>query len=150
MNVKWLFYAVCCLLLMSCQPEPDPIDFGEDQGVYCKMTIADPRYGAELVTDKGKVYKFDAVECMVNYLEEEAPSEREHAYVLAIAADTPGELHSVEEMYFLRSPEMPSPMGANLTGFSTREAAEAAREQHGGEILSWEEVKAYVRQRESI
>jgi len=150
MKMKWLFYALLCVPLLGCRPEPKSIDFGEDQGVYCKMTIADPRYGAELVTDKGKVYKFDAVECMINFLQEEASAEREYAYVLAIAADTPGELHPVEEMYFLRSPEMPSPMGADLTGFSTREAAEAAREEHGGEILSWEEVKAYVRQRESI
>ena len=30
------------------------------------MTIVDPRYGAELVTTKGKVYKYDAVECLIN------------------------------------------------------------------------------------
>ena len=129
----------------SCRPEPEPIRFGEDQGVYCKMMISDPQYGGELVTEKGKVFKFDAVECMVNYMQEK--TDTEYAYKLAIAADTPGELHPVENMYFLVSPELPSPMGANLTGFSSRETAEAARAVHGGKLLRWEEVKDYIKKR---
>ncbi len=32
------------------------------------MTISDVRFGAELVTKKGKVYKFDDVHCILAYL----------------------------------------------------------------------------------
>lgn len=142
-------YRLCCFLLLflllGCRPAPAPIDFGEDEGAYCRMIITDPRYGAELVTAKGKVYKFDAVECMVNYLRE-APEGVEYAYQLAVAADTPGELHPVDDLTFLRSAAMPSPMGADLTAFRTREAAKAALEAHGGELLRWQEVVAYVPQ----
>lgn len=147
MKEKWLLLSFL-LLLTACQVEPEPINFGEDQGAYCRMTIVNTRYGGELVTEKGKVYKFDAVECMVNYLREN-PGE-EYAYRLAIAADTPGELHPVKEMFFLQSHQLPSPMGANVTGFSTREAAESAQSEYGGDIFSWQEVQELIGQREDI
>ena len=34
------------------------------------MTIVDKLHAAEIVTKKGKVYKFDATECMINYIDE--------------------------------------------------------------------------------
>lgn len=134
--------------LFACRPEPEPIQFGEDEGAYCKMMIVDPQYGAELVTEKGKVFKFDAIECMVRYIQENEDAQTDYAYKMAIAADTPGQLHPVEEMYFLVSPNRPSPMGANLTGFSTREAAEAAREEYGGRLLDWKGVVNYIKERQ--
>ena len=33
------------------------------------MTIVDNKHSAELVTTKGKVYKFDAIECMIRHLQ---------------------------------------------------------------------------------
>ena len=56
------------LALMACTPEKQPIHYGQDDCSYCKMTIVDQRYGAEALTKTGKVYKYDAVECMVNDL----------------------------------------------------------------------------------
>src|SRR5690606_30570495 len=70
--------AACLLLLFTaCKPEAQAIDYGFDSCTHCKMTIADNRYGAELVTQKGKVYKFDAVECLTAY--EESDSEEDYA-----------------------------------------------------------------------
>jgi len=128
-------------LFTACSPEPKPIQFGEDQCVYCKMTIVDQKYGAELVNDKGKVFPFDATECMVNYLRESPKQEKDHAYVLAVAFDTPKKLHPVDELTFLISPQLPSPMGANLSAFKSRERADAAQEEYSGALLDWEEVK---------
>jgi copper chaperone NosL len=66
---NWAFIAF--FILLGCQPTgPDPIAFGKDQCHYCRMTIAEPNYGAELITEKGRVYKYDAAECMVNQLKE--------------------------------------------------------------------------------
>lgn len=31
------------------------------------MTISDGRFGAELITKKGRVYKFDDLRCLINY-----------------------------------------------------------------------------------
>ena len=58
------------LLFAACSPQPRPIEYGTDLCDFCRMTIVDKQHAAELVTDKGRVYKFDAIECMVNYLEQ--------------------------------------------------------------------------------
>ncbi len=31
------------------------------------MLITDNKYGAELITTKGKIYKFDSMECLVEF-----------------------------------------------------------------------------------
>ena len=56
--------------MASCSTGPEPIAYGHDGCAYCEMTIMDQRYGTELVTDKGKIFKFDSVECLVRYLKE--------------------------------------------------------------------------------
>jgi len=57
-----------CCLLTACSHEPDPIRYGKDACAHCKMTIMDKRFSAELITAKGKVFKFDAAECMAGFL----------------------------------------------------------------------------------
>lgn len=138
------------LLLSACSTEPEPISFGKDQCVYCKMAIVDQQYGAELVTGKGKVYKFDAVECLVDYQEETPAPEGGYAHVLAIGYDTPGELHPVAEMHFLISPEIRSPMGANLAAFAERAGLDEMRASYNGEVYEWEGLKGYLRGKEWV
>ncbi len=75
-------------LIAGCSTEPEPIRFGEDKCAYCQMMIAEPNYGAELVTEKGRVYKFDAVECLVNY---QAEHPKDYAHQLVTPFDAPKE-----------------------------------------------------------
>jgi len=57
------------LLFAGCRPKgPVAIEYGQDICAFCKMIIADPRFGAEVITKTGKVYKFDSVECMVAHI----------------------------------------------------------------------------------
>ena len=52
-------------MLSSCgKNNPDPLVLNKDQCESCKMTYADIRFGAECITSKGKVYKFDDLSCM--------------------------------------------------------------------------------------
>ncbi len=56
------------LLAAGClAPVPRRIAYGQESCAYCRMTVGDPRFGSELVTRKGRVYTFDAVECMASY-----------------------------------------------------------------------------------
>ena len=45
------------------------------------MTIVDKVHAAEIVTQKGKVYKFDATECMINFMDEFDTSEIAYVFI---------------------------------------------------------------------
>lgn len=110
------------------------------------MTIVDPQFAAELVTDKGKVYKFDAVECMVQY--QQAATEKQFALLLVNDYRYGGTLEPAEACTYLMSPDLPSPMGANLSAFSDRAAAGEYLQQKGGKLYSWEDLVAYFEEKQ--
>ncbi|WP_162416016.1 nitrous oxide reductase accessory protein NosL [Cyclobacterium roseum] len=131
--LRSFFLHGCVLLIQSCSVSPEPIKFGEDHCAHCKMKIMDPRFGGELVTTKGRIYKFDAVECLVPYLQENASMEFGHT--LAIAYDEPKKLVDVRELSFEIDSSYRSPMGGNLAAFRQSQNA------MGNELISWEELK---------
>src|SRR6185436_10723719 len=53
--------------LLSCNVKPEPLTMGKDACYTCKMTLMDNKFGAEIVTKKGKIYKFDDLNCMINF-----------------------------------------------------------------------------------
>ncbi len=99
------------------------------------MTIVDQQHGAEVVTQKGRVYKFDAIECMVNYVDENADTD--FAYLLVNTFDEPGDLVDAAKAHYLISEAIPSPMGAFLSAFTTQQKAVAMAEERGGETYDW-------------
>jgi len=131
----------------GCIPEPAPILYGEDQCIYCKMIISEQGYGAELVTQKGKVYKFDTIECLTAYiLKERIEPERIHS-MWAVNFNGTDTLLDVNKSIFLHSDRLHSPMGLNLSAFSTRGDAEDMRQKYGGQLLSWQEVQEFVKEK---
>ncbi len=135
--------AVLSLGMGACQRGPRPIDYGSDACHFCRMTIVDRQHGAEIVTDKGKVFKFDAVECMVNSIEEIGADNI--AMYLCNTYYSPGELIDATSANFLVSDKLQSPMGANLTAFSSPEEVARAVENHGGEIYTWTSLLSYLK-----
>lgn len=126
-------------LATSCSQQPEEIAYGTDQCEYCRMTIVDKIHGAEIVNDKGKAFKYDAVECMVNDLEDfdsGTPS-----LFLVNHHDQPTQLIDATEAHYLVSKNLPSPMGAFLTAFPSKEAALSGLKKHGGELKTWEELR---------
>ena len=82
------------------------------------MTISDPKFGAELVTPKGRILKYDAAECLIDDI---AEKNHEYAFLLVVPFDRPKELMDVDSVHFVFSPLINSPMGANLGAFATRD-----------------------------
>ena len=124
------------LLLVSCEVSPKPIDYGSDGCHFCSMTIVDRQHAAEIVTKKGKAYKFDAVECMMNHLKDIDIN----TVGLFLVNDylTPGELIDAKESTFLISKAIPSPMGEYLSAFRSRDVAEQIEAENKGELYSWD------------
>ena len=130
-------FLLSLLWLAACQSGPEPIAYGTDNCQHCKMTISDNRYGAELVTQKGKVYKFDSIECMAGFLNENEAGTSAKT-LLVTDYTTPGQLLEVNQAVFLQSEQMPSPMGMYLTAFSNNETASQFAAEKAGKLLTWE------------
>ena len=122
---------------------PRPIDYGRDECGYCRMTITDRRYGAEVVTTTGKVHEFDSIECLAAYyLQARAARTVRSAWVTDY--EHPGTLVPAADARYLRASGPGSPMGKGLTAFASDADAAALARRYGGEPMRWEEVLALV------
>ncbi len=131
------------LLFTSCQIRPKEINYGEDNCHYCSMTIVDRQHAAEMVTHKGKVYKFDAAECMINSLSEMDPESI--ALFLVTDYSEPEQLIDAKTATFIISPEIPSPMRANLSALQSKEKAISLQNSKQGSLYTWEEIQLYLK-----
>jgi len=130
------------LLMVSCSSGPKSIEYGKDECHRCKMTIMDNKHAAEMVTVKGKVYKFDAIECMIRYIASD--SDIEYSHKLITDYSNPGELVNAQQSTYLISENLPSPMGAFLTGFSSENDAQLKLDELGGNLYNWEGVQEVI------
>jgi copper chaperone NosL len=135
------------LITIGCQKEISPIDYGKDQCSHCKMTIVDKKYGAEIVTSKGKAYKFDAAECLIGYLTQNNLAESDLDKILVTDLSQPEKLIDAATATFLISSKLRSPMGENISSFADRKTAEKYRDQFGGEIYEWQSLKQFLSNR---
>jgi copper chaperone NosL len=135
--------SLALLVLAGCRPAPQPLRYGGDACAHCRMTVSDPRFGAELVGETGKTYPCDAVECLAAFVQAH-PEVAAHS-LWVTPSDAPGTLIPVEAAFFGRGPSVRSPMGAGLAAFSTGAARDAALAGEG-EALDWAGVLARVRE----
>jgi copper chaperone NosL len=104
------------------------------------MNISDIKFGAEVVTKKGKIHKYDAAECMMNALSLGNISMDDAGGYYVIDAANPKQLTNAVTAVYLISEKFPSPMGADLSAFSKRSDAESYQKQFGGELKSWDDL----------
>ncbi|TVZ27544.1 copper chaperone NosL [Gillisia sp. Hel_I_86] len=133
-----IYLVIVALLLISCEISPQPINYGNEACEFCRMTIVDKQHAGQLVNSKGKAYNFDAIECMINYTEENKGTS--HELYLINDFENPGVLINAKTATYLVSPQLPSPMGANLSGFASEGDAKRAKNQYGGELYNWEAI----------
>lgn len=130
-------------VLMSCGKKVEPIDYGEEICQYCSMTIVDEAHAAQLVTQKGKNYKFDSAECMIHFLEENK-NEPEMLHILTADYNHPGNLIDVTTSIFLISDNVSSPMAANIAVFKTDEEAKDVQKKLNGKLFNWIQIKEQI------
>ena len=132
-------FSTLCFSLISCSVGPKPIVYGTDGCHFCSMTIVDTQHAAQLVTKKGKNFKFDAIECMMNHLKEVDNSTIE--LFLVNDYDSPGDLIDATTATYIRCEEIPSPMGEFLSAFDTKSSADEIVAAKKGELFAWEGLK---------
>ncbi|WP_026452402.1 nitrous oxide reductase accessory protein NosL [Aequorivita capsosiphonis] len=132
------------LLFTACNVSPQEIQYGSDACHFCDMTIVDRQHASQLVTAKGKAYKYDAIECMVHSLQDEF-KDTEMAHYLVANFYQPGDLIEAEKASYLVSKQLQSPMGANLSAFLDKEAGRKAQEKFTGDVYTWKEIQDHLR-----
>jgi copper chaperone NosL len=133
--------SVLLLLLAACGARgPEPIALGVDGCDFCRMTISDARFGGEAVTSKGRVHKFDSIECLAGWART-APAGSVRA-LNVIDTQHPGTIVPADSAGFIKGGFMNSPMGRSIVGFASPKAAEEQRTMLGGTVLTWAGVLA--------
>lgn len=138
-KISMLVPAFLCFLL-ACSSGPRPVQYGQDTCVHCEMTIIDSRYGTEIVTEKGKVYTFDSIECLVEFFQNNLPEGESAKSIFLTPFDKPGNLFDAENGQVLYCLAMPSPMGKYLTAFDNPEKADSIRVMNGGKLFKWSDL----------
>ena len=142
-----VFVLVTIITLASCGSGPEPINYGHDDCEFCRMLITDNKYGAELVTDKGKIYKFDSIECMIEFSRVKNTLGDTNNKLLITDFNNPGNLVDARNSFYVKNDKFRSPMGLNVTAFIGEEQVQKFISENGGEKLSWVEVIELVKQR---
>lgn len=125
------------ILLTGCgRSKPVPIAAHEDECDYCHMRINDLRFAAEIIERGGLVRKFDAIECMIAYIQERKPKEY-RAYVMDYLGSG---FIEAEKAFYLISPNIPSPMGLDISAFRTKEDRDRLLKEKGGKPYTFQEL----------
>lgn len=122
------------ILLLGCKAEQRPIKYGLDHCAFCHMSISDQRYGTELVTQKGKVYTFDSVECLIDFRKE---NKQEVAMELLTSIYQPGKLLNASDLLVVRCKAIPSPMGRYLTAVENMDQAKELVGTQQADVVPW-------------
>lgn len=130
------------ILFVACSHQPEPIEFGKDECAHCSMRIMHPKFGSEIVTKKGKVYKFDSIECLLAEYGEKIKDQAEMLYAPDFMKDK--EFIDLRKAFILRSEQIKSPMALNLLAFKNRNAMLGIKNKYGGEEMSLRRAIEYV------
>lgn len=128
------------MTLVSCHTKPSPFEPGKDVCHFCKMSITDTRFGGELITKKGKIFKFDDLHCMISFLKAGSESDNSLSQKLTINFKKPNTFLEVDKAVFVISPELKSPMGSHTAGFETQAIATQFSKGKQAEITDWKNL----------
>ena len=129
------------ILLGACNTKPEPFQAGKDNCHFCKMGITDTRYGGELITKKGKIFKFDDLHCLALFLKNGGQESNNISKTLTVLFDQPNEFRETDKAWFIKDASFRSPMGSNTAGFSSAAIAEKMKAGKTTAIqLSWKEL----------
>ena len=128
------------MLLVSCSnAKPEALVVNKDQCEFCKMTVADIRFGAEAISSKGRIYKFDDLNCMIAFNKSNEKIKMNQLYVNDYQANN--QLIDATTAYYFVHETVKSPMGSNTAAFSNKEIAMNKAKAVSAEVISWNQLK---------
>lgn len=137
---KTVVAAIIMLSFQSCSTRPEPIKYGSNACDFCKMTIMDNKFANEWITDKGKIFKFDDVHCLLSF------RKTDKSKGAAFINDYNGkkELINANKLLLVKSDVLKAPMGGHIAAFVDRSSAEEFLKSNAGIVLSWQQLDEEV------
>ena len=135
--------AIASLLLVtstSCNTGPEPLKIGIDNCYFCKMTISDVRFGAELITQKGKIFKFDDTRCIISFIQTKAVTTGNVKNIYLTNYSGTHQLIDVNSALLLKADEFRSPMGGNVAAFNSRDSLAHIQKRFLGKPVNWNDL----------
>ena len=134
--------AAAALLLLttlgSCSnTEAQALKINKDRCNFCEMTISDGRFGAELITTKGRAYKFDDMICLLDFIKENKGEVAKY-YVNDYTQNN--KLIDATKAFFVESTTLRTPMRGNFAAFSSKEAAQKFADKVESFVMSWNDL----------
>ena len=127
------------LLFSSCSTKPEPVMYGRDNCSFCKMTITDKRFGGEIITKKGRPYKFDDAGCLVQFMKMAQLKQEEIAGVYFVDFTT-GKFIPQQSALLYSSEALKSPMNGNVCAFDNHDSLDKYSAQYSGTVTTWEHL----------
>jgi copper chaperone NosL len=134
--------ALLTIFFISCNTGPAPINYGKDNCTDCSMTIMDPKFASEIITKKGKVFKFDDTHCILHYIKSGMIRKEDIASTVFLDFNNPQNFLPAESAFFVLSQNLKSPMNGNTIAVATREMADKTAKETGGVVKTWNELSA--------
>jgi copper chaperone NosL len=118
---------------------PEPVKLNTDNCTYCKMTIAEEKFAAELITNKGKLFKFDDLYCMLQYKKLNVSTEKNRYFVANYSK--PKQFLDATTAVYIQNNQLKSPMLGNMMAFP--DLAAAQKNDPSGTIVlqNWEQIQ---------
>jgi len=126
------------IVLAQCQrraTEPVAIE-ANDMCSFCRMSISEKRYAAELIDEQGEVFKFDDIGCMANFVKRNTAK----VHATFVMDFDRREWLKAENAFYVRSSELKPPMNGGIVAFKDQSSAEAAIAKYHGTKLEFPEV----------
>lgn len=139
--MKNSIYVLFSLILLSCNTQPQPLIAGRDECSFCKMPVADTKFGAEIITQKGKLYKFDDIGCMINFLKAGLIKEEKVKNLFVVNYSDNQKFLNVNEAVFLKSPGFRTPMNSEIAALASHSEAKSLIKDFPGELLTWKQLQ---------
>ena len=137
----FIFFLMILVFLSACKRKFEPINYGHDACTHCRMTIMDNRFAAEIITKKGKAYKFDDMGCLLKYMKDEHFSDKDALIFVADYNNPNSVFLDAYHAIYLHNEAFKSPMNGDFAASASALNANQLNANLHGALLKWPNLK---------
>ncbi len=156
--VRWPVSVLVVTLAFTagCQADPPPQDaageihetdrmvYGQDQDPFCGGEVEEVRWGGEVQTQDGEVFRFRSVECLAAFLLEGRVPDSRVEKIRVVDFPSGWKLIDAKEATFLQTPNLSSPDRLNLMAIQGDRMIRNLHDAYTGRLMGWDEVLSFV------